>query len=197
MNFYILHDRYGNFAEAIRDVNVMNTNVCDDCQGVHSKKTSNLRIYFKGKKEADFYIAPPFHIVTQRFQDVLSQHHFSGFSFEDVELTGWYDSMNKPIEKDVSGIKEWVISGRAGKLRHLDGAFVTFCPTCQRALPEGKKEVNGLSVHLEEWDGSDIFYFKNWFGMVIVTEKVKKVLEKNKIKNIQFQHIKDFKFTGY
>ena len=47
----------------------------------------------------------------------------------------------------------------------------------------------------EEWDGSDIFYFKDWKGLIVVTEKVKYLLEKNKMKNVAFANLEEFAFN--
>lgn len=54
-------------------------------------------------------------------------------------------------------------------------------------------EVDGLFVDLS-WDSSDLFYFENWQGVIIVNEKVKEIIEKNKLKNIEFKKLSEFKF---
>lgn len=45
-------------------------------------------------------------------------------------------------------------------------------------------QVNGLQV--TDWDGSDIFSFSNWIGVMICSEKLKEACEKEKIKGIRF-----------
>lgn len=40
-----------------------------------------------------------------------------------------------------------------------------------------------------------MFYFKNWIGVIIVTEKVKQLLEKNKMKNVIFEKLDEFTFS--
>ena len=180
MNFYILKQAFGNYAQPIRDGSKTTTDFCPQCGGSHVTRLSPLRVFFKGKRETDFYNAPPYKIISPALQNVLTQHGFTGFSFDELEITGWYDSKKKPIDKNATVIKEWVINGRAGKLRKLNGDFVFHCEICGRVLPEGQKEVKGISVDPTDWDGSDVFYFENWFGMPIVTEPVKKALEKVK-----------------
>ena len=55
------------------------------------------------------------------------------------------------------------------------------------------EERDGYGVDLNEWDGSDIRFYTNLvWGHVIVTEKVKNILEKKKMKSIYFQKIEDY-----
>lgn len=51
---------------------------------------------------------------------------------------------------------------------------------------------NSLIAHLNnqcDWDGSDIFSFSNWIGVMICSEKLKEACEKEKIKGISFHPI--------
>lgn len=47
----------------------------------------------------------------------------------------------------------------------------------------------------ESWDGSDVFYFKNWDGVLIVTRRVKELLEENRMKNMDFIDVEDYVLT--
>ncbi len=52
-------------------------------------------------------------------------------------------------------------------------------------------KIHGLFVGGER-DGSDVFYFKNWEGSLIVTRRTKELLEKNKLKNIQYTALEEY-----
>lgn len=49
----------------------------------------------------------------------------------------------------------------------------------------------GMKIDTEEWDGSDIFFIKNFEEIPVVTERIKEILEANKIKNVTFTNVKD------
>ncbi|MGA3598860.1 hypothetical protein ACPCXA_01995 [Lysinibacillus agricola] len=50
----------------------------------------------------------------------------------------------------------------------------------------------GLSVDEKEWDGSDIFYFNNWYGNLIITEAVYNVLNESNTQNVRFINLREF-----
>lgn len=193
--FYILNEGYeGGYAEAIYKNNKYEFEVCNLCGGRKIKRTSKLTVYFEGKKEADIYQVLQYTIINTKVHNILKGMNASGFNVEDIDMLGCYDNKGNPVQLDVSGLKEMIVNGRCGYLRNKDGTLVEKCEQCNKFSTASKNNVHGLSINLNEWDGSDVFFFKNWFGVVIVTERVKDVLEQAKLKNIILQNIKEFEF---
>lgn len=193
--FYILKEDYeGGYAEAIYKNNKSQIEVCKLCGGRSIKRISKLTVSFQGKKEADIYQVPQYTIINTKVYNILKEMNITGFTVEDIDILSCCDKKGNPVQLDVSGLKEMIVNGRCGYLRNKDGTLVEKCEQCGRFNPASKYNVHGLSINLDEWDGSDIFFFKNWFGVVIVTEKVKNAFEQARLKNIKFQNIKEFEF---
>lgn len=178
--------------EAYRDDNQMVTKKCPLCRAIFSnRKYDKFRVHFIGKKEGDFYFAPVCIIISNKFLRVLYENNITGFSLNEINCTGWYDKTGKLTSIDASQYKELVVNGRAGYLLDKSGKEVPRCSKCGAFKGDPFRPINGLSVG-EEWDGSDLFYFKNWEGPLIVTRRTKELLEKNKIKNIKCTAIEEF-----
>ncbi|GKX66995.1 double-CXXCG motif protein [Inconstantimicrobium mannanitabidum] len=127
-------------------------------------------------------------------QKLLIEAEVTGFVLKNIVVEGWYDSKGNNLDISFGDLKEMDITGRCGFLRHKDGRIVEKCNECGAKDYEKQDEVDGLSVNLAEWDKSDMFYFRNWKGAIIVTERVKEIVEKSNLKNINFLNIKDFRF---
>lgn len=196
MEFYIIWQKnYTEFASAIWvDETKDEIWECPCCGAIYSKRLPNAKLYLKGKKAADYYYATNCNIISGKMQKLLLEAEITGFTLRDLDIQEWYDKKGKKLDLPYDDLKEIVITGRCGYLRHKDGRIVDKCNLCGGKNYKKQGEVNGLSVNLKEWDKSDMFYFKNWEGPIIVTEKVKEIVEKNKLKNIRFENIKDFKF---
>ncbi|MBC2582561.1 hypothetical protein [Clostridium sp. DJ247] len=195
-NFYILRKDYDkNYARAIYEKNYTKRHICELCGGIRVEILSNLKISFKGKKEADYYSIPQHSIINEKMYNVLKEANITGFDVADINVVGCYDNRGNEIKFNTNGLKEMIVKGRCGYLRNIDGTLIDKCEKCGRHDYSKEYRVNGLSVNLDEWDRSDIFCFENLRGLPIVTEKVKNILEKAKIKNITFQNIKEFKFV--
>lgn len=192
--FYFLDEDYSiRYAKAIVEKKECEVKECSLCRGRKITVISNLMVSFQGKKEADMYFPPNYMIANPKVYNLLKENDIQGFKLRELNILGSYPNKREPIKIDVSGLKELVVTGRCGCLRHLDGSLVEHCEKCKRVPMEVKRSVHGFSVNLDEWDGSDIFQFEN-FGRPVVTEKLKNLLEEAGIRNIQFQNIKDFKF---
>lgn len=121
----------------------------------------------------------------------MNEENVTGFEVRDFICTKWIDQRGKIIKGNMANeYKEIFITGRTGFLKHMDGVDVKrtceMCGTPEIWGERSMEEINGLLVDVKEWDGSDMFYFKNWPGNLIVTERVKDIIEKGKFKNIQF-----------
>ena len=194
--FYVLQETYTDFASMLEHKeNEVELYECMKCTAVMRIPKNEVKIYFKGNKTADFYSYSLWSIINQKLQDTLSEQSITGFKLQDINFQGWFNKKGNSIEvPQAKELKEIVITGRAGLLRHKDGRILDHCSECKATSYKIKKTVDGLSVGLDEWDGSDMFCFTNWAGNIIVTQKVKDIIEKGNFKNIQFTHINDFKF---
>lgn len=192
--FFVVSETYANFASAIRDDNQTIVEKCPMCGAIFEKRKYNkIKVHFSGKKEGDYYFVPICNIVSERLLETLREAEITGFSEKEIECSGWYDKKGNKLPINISKYKELVVNGRTGNLLSKDGKEVLRCPKCNALRGTALDKVNGLSVG-NEWDGSDIFYFKNWEGPIIVTKKVKVLLEKKKMKNIIFKDLEDFIF---
>lgn len=98
------------------------------------------------------------------------------------------------IKREIPVYKELIVTGRCGSLKTRKGMEIPKCPKCGALRRDYLKKEKGFMVD-EEWDGSDIFYFRDWKGLIVVTEKVKCLLEKNKMKNVAFVNLEEFTFS--
>lgn len=135
-------------------------------------------------------------IVSGKFLNALSEVSATGYMVKDIGLLGWYNGNGKiRLDKNVDNYKELVITGRCGYVRNKKHELTKSCDLCKTEDSDGV--LDGMSVDLNEWDGSDIcFYTNSVWGHVIVTEKVRAILEKKKMKSIYFQKIEDYVWNG-
>lgn len=192
--FYKVSEAYTNYAEAIRDDNQMNVKKCPICGSIfETRKNEKFKVHFVGNKEGDYFFAPICNIVSIKFLEILKLNKITGYVEKDLDCSGWYDKNGIRLSKDISNYKEISITGRAGFLKKINGEEVPKCQDCNAIDYNCLDEINGLSVDLT-WDGSDIFYFKNWEGVMIVTQQLKEILEGYKLKNIIFNELSQFQF---
>ena len=156
--FYVLSQKYSNYAQAIRDNNQMNVTICEKCGAVfETRKVEKFRVHFSGKKEGDYYFAPICSIVSDRMIDVLKKENVTGFELQEIVCTGWTDNKVKAIYINSERYKELKITGRAGYLRNLNGTYINKCDKCGAKGDIYSENASGLMVD-DEWDGSDMFY---------------------------------------
>lgn len=194
-NFFIMKAVYTNFAHAVELGGEKKINECPKCGAIETIRLEPIKVYFKGKKQGDYYDVPGGSILGKKMQELLINERITGFKLENINVDGWYDSSGKILPREYDDLKELKIIGRCGYLRHKSGDILEKCDECGYFnYDRAEDEVDGLSVDLNEWDGSDMFQFKNWPGVIIVTETVKEIVEKNKLKNIKFTNISEFRF---
>ncbi|SFA99882.1 MULTISPECIES: hypothetical protein [unclassified Bacillus (in: firmicutes)] len=196
MEFYVIKQTYEDYAKTIPIDNTTEKEICYECEGIMVKIIRPIKFYLKGSKQADYYNnIVPYKIVSDRFQRLLKEHNFLGCEILDAKIN--LESCPSKINSEyLEGLKELYIFGRAGLVQDSEGKILEHCPVCHRIPPSIKDEALGLSINLQTWDGSDLFYFSNWEGGLIVTEKVKDVIEEEKILNVNITNIKDFVFNS-
>ncbi|MGR6898986.1 hypothetical protein [Rummeliibacillus sp. BSL5] len=191
MGFYALKD---NFDEGFTTAYWNNKNItnytCEVCEGNNSENNGPLVISFDGKGDmADYYRIVKWHTVSPKLMQVLVDNKITGIRFKDILID---DEKGNLLTTD---LKQLDVYGRSGLLTDLNGDEIPNCPVCHRVTPENLEGQKGLSINLDKWDkwdGSDMFYYDNWEGNIIVTEKVKEIIERNNITNIYFVNIHSY-----
>lgn len=194
MDFFVVSNSFKDFASIQQHNNTKIREVCELCGGIIIRYVKPIKFSIKGKNLADInYDLVPYKIISKKLQDVLTFHQLKGFELMEVEVT-IHDAL--PGKEDsLKELKELIVNGRVGKLRNKDGIELANCPQCHRVSANVKDDVTGLHVDPKEWDGSDLFYFSNWEGNLIVTERVKGIMESAEITNVEFTNVKSFVFN--
>lgn len=189
-NFYRMKTKSTNYFFALVEEGQTIVKKCPMCGGVwEERKYDKLKVKFKGKKEGDYIFSPDCNIVSLKMLRLLHDNKISGFIENHIVCTEWSDRAGKPLENDSSQYKELIITGTAGCLRTKSGVEIPKCPRCGALRISSYIRNSKEFIVDEEWDGSDMFYFRDWKGPIMVTEKVKNLMEKNKIKNVAFENI--------
>lgn len=189
--FYFLRDKYGSgYAKAIYKTKDVTIKVCKICGGRHVVLNSNLQVEFKGKKKADYYAVPGFFIISPKMYNILKENNVSGFEVKDITILESLLEKDKKSSFKNDNLKQLIITSESGYLRKMNGTLFEKCNACNRVI-EDMEDIKGIKINIDEWDGSDIFFIKNFKGIPVVTKRVKDILESNKIKNVQFTNVND------
>jgi len=87
---------------------------------------------------------------------------------------------------------ELIETGSAGKA-HKDADIRTemYCEYCGLVKYTPTKKGIGIVVDEANWDGSDFFTITEYWKFVLVTEKVKKIIEENNLKGVVFTNLNE------
>lgn len=188
--FYIVDELTG-YARAIGDERQIIVEECPVCgSAIRKRKNEKLKLHFEGKRMGDYYYTHTCNLISKRMLQLLKDNGITGFVEKEIECTRWYDRHGNKLDMDFEYV-ELEVTGRGGDLLDIDGEKVKKCPECNNLDWDSLEEVEGLSIG-EEWDGSDIFYFDDWKGAVIVTQRVKELLESEGMKNIDFTKLSEY-----
>jgi hypothetical protein len=114
--------------------------------------------------------------------NMLNEQKISGWKTYPCEL---YDRGSNMIE----GYFIFSVTGRCSAIDYSKSEKIMIQPY----TPQGKpvEGIRGLYFDADSWDGTDIFTPKN-SKLTFVTERVKRLFEKNRFTNIQFKKITEF-----
>ncbi len=183
--FYFIDTKDG-FAKAIQEESPYERKICEECGGVWITELENICVSFRGSRKGNYYEIPEHFMIDSKLKGVLEKEQITGYELKDINFVGSYGFRDDDIQ-------EMVITGRAGHLQKLNGEEFEACSTCGR-ITEDIDELEGVGFDINKWDGSDIFLIDNFEGIPVVTQKVKDIFEKNKIKNIIFTNMKELRF---
>ncbi|WP_139070118.1 hypothetical protein [Bacillus sp. FJAT-27225] len=148
-------------------------------------------ISFEGNPEegTDYYRVYKWSIISPDFQSAILSSNITGFHLKEILID---DEKGNLLNTD---LKQMEVSGRGGLLTNLKGNEIPNCPLCHRVSSRILDKEDGLSINLDSWDGTDIFFFNNWKGTVIVSERVKALLQNHNLTNIDFINIREYVFN--
>ena len=195
MHFYFMETSSSNYLYAKIKSDQLIINKCPMCGRVYEEgKYEQFKIQLWGKKEGDYIFSPYCNIVSSKMLELLYNNEIGGFLENDINCTEGRDRKGILLKGNIPVYKELIVTGRCGYLKTRNGMEIPKCSKCGALKRDYLKKEKGFIVD-EEWDGSDIFYFKDWKGLIVVTEKVKYLLEKNKMKNVAFANLEEFAFN--
>jgi hypothetical protein len=140
------------------------------------KRLGQLRINIRSKKIADFlwtFLGEI--IISDEVLKVFKENHITGFEVKPVEVCNVNVSQH---------YWELEIKGSGGEADLSSGIFLKKeCSCCH--LKRYSAFENGIIVKTENWDGSDIFTMTGYSGYVLISEKLKKIIENGNFKGLQ------------
>jgi len=164
-------------------------NVCNEC-GKRLPFAARTRLHVDYKKIRKYDIMSTYNgdtetIVSERLRKIFIQEGITGVKFEPIYQLGKENNIiegfyHLVIREGIGDIVEPSIINKKG-----------LCPKCGFYDEYICQTISNF--YRNTWEGLDICYTKNWFGgppkfkRVIISNKLYKVLEENKIKNVYFQ----------
>jgi len=154
-------------------------------------KSASFPIVFKqsdGKKFRDMldtgYVS--FHLISDRFKEILEKEHFTGWQSYPIEL---YDKKGNKID----GYHGLSITGRCREPDYSDGKMVK-----TRMIENGPicRDFIGYRIYRDGWTGSDFFLLGDGLG-ILVTERVAQTLKEHKLTNVHLENIKDVEIPDH
>lgn len=133
---------------------------------------------FLGTNSAHVYIA------SERVLTLLKEHGLTGYGTYSVEVSGGKGEL--PLYYGLTAV------GRGVRILPKESGV-----EWSSRRPDGTRRVMGMKRLIfdeNQWDGSDFFYPEELPGMILVTEKVKDIFKKEKVKNCEFTPIEEVHF---
>ena len=124
-------------------------------------------------------------LISPRFQAVLKEHGFSGWTTFPVRVILGDGS-------ELDGYEGLAVIGRCGAIDDDLSEKVMLPPP----VPEGRARpgLRGLCFPPKSWDGSDIFTPEG-FAAIYVVERVKEALEEARVTNVAFERLTEIERT--
>ncbi len=163
--------------------------VCQTCgKTIPSINRDRLYVDFKKIKKYDImctYDGDVEMIVSEKIKQLFSQENISGAEFKPLYQLGKENEL-------IQGFYHLTTSEGIGNVIEPSEVIKNgFCPVC--GLYNEYRCKTTLNFDRETWKGLDICYTNNWFGappefkIVIISNRLYKVLEQNKVKHAYFQ----------
>lgn len=170
---------------------LIETSKGNDWQSVHcpeypghqrpGKRITPLHVEFKNKKVVDFSRTMLSDIVvTNRVIEIFQDYQVCCFEKKDI-----FVKKNRFTSKNIIQLFELVVTGNGGDA-HPDSEIILkkYCSAC--GLERYSAFEKGIKIDTNKWDGSDLFTIKGYPKYFFVSEKLKAIIEKEKLTNITF-----------
>ena len=143
-------------------------------------RTGKLSIEVQSDKIGDFIWT--WHsecLVTEKVLALLKRNEITGYSVVPASIEYVQNGQTAPPE-----VWELVVSGKAGEA-HPDSGInkIYHCPECNLVVYSSFR--NGIIVDEKKWDRSDFSTVEGYPKYILITERVKKIIIKNKLTNCQ------------
>lgn len=163
---------------------------CNVCDGIERKILGASSFSFEGTKEADIYHHPRHILASEKVLLLLRDSDIVGYKICEVNI----EDSDKLNQEHLNQLREIEVVGRCYKIYSIDNNEINHCSACKKVPNDERiKADNGIIVVEEFWDGSDIFMFDYGLLSIVVTDKVKKIFEENKVNNVKFLPLKELK----
>lgn len=162
-------------------------NECTKCGNIRLEPVMPPFDYvIEGKRLGDIMgITPGYYLVSLKTYELFESNNISGVSFSrSVKCVKWIDRKGAEIVQPIPEYVYMIIEGKCGDVFLSNGYKLQRCPICNSL--NSKYMGVKTAFNIDNWDGSDIFTHTHATGMMC-TEKVKDIIEKNKLKNFDLR----------
>lgn len=152
------------------------------------KRIGHMRVNIKSKKVADFlwtFLSEG--IINEKVARKLAQNNVTGYSLQEVEV----------LNMDLIDTSLWqfIVTGQGGDAHKDSGIYLKeSCPYCNHKKYSAFE--NGIIVDENNWDGSDIFTVNGYSRHILVTKRVKTLLEENRFTGIKLIPSEELKWPA-
>lgn len=191
MSFYFFGCKASDSWAYVKSVSVTrNTRSC--CGRNHREFISPLDYILEGKRLGDTAYISGYYAVSRRVKEIFENNNISNCEFIPMNCTEWRERNGS--RKDKSEVEYYFmqVKSTCGLALDIHGSECPHCPVCN-SLEYIAPDFEGFAFDESKWDGSDIFVFENKDNVPIITERLKKILAKEKLTNVEFEKITSFK----
>jgi len=139
------------------------------------KRIGQLKVNINSTKALDFYWTFLGEcVINDKVANILHDNKITGFELQEVGICNSY----LPYK-----LWELCVTGNGGDAHEYSGIFLkSKCEFCGYETYSSYE--NGIIVDENNWDKSDIFTITGYSRRILVTEKVKKLIEKNNLTGV-------------
>lgn len=191
MSFYFFDCKASDCWAYIYSVSVTR-NEQECCGAIKREFKSPLNYILVGKKLGDTAFMTGYFAVSKRVKEIFKKNNISNCEFIPIDCTEWREKNGKSKDKTDVEYYYMQVKSTCGLALDINGEECPHCPVCNNLEYIGM-DFEGFSFDESKWDGSDIFIFNNKDNIPIITEKLKKILVKEKLTNVEFVKVPSFK----
>lgn len=158
------------------------------CGSIIREFNSPLNYILEGKRLGDTAFMTGYFAVSKRVKEIFEKNNIANCEFIPMNCTEWRERNGKPKDKSDVEYYYMQVKSTCGIALNIKGEECPHCQVC-KSLEYIGMDFEGFSFDESKWDGSDIFVFENKDNIPIITEKLKKILAKEKLTNVEFVKI--------